>query len=129
MKKGYFINNMTKREKFIDEITKLLQDCPENYLSTDALDFWNALQITEDNEKPAFTENGKKILQYIKDNKDNFNNLFKAKDIGEGINLSSRTVSGSLRKLVNDGYLEKMGENPKVYSLTTKGEETSLDEN
>lgn len=119
---------MTKREKFIDEITKLLQDSPENYLSDDALDFWNALQITEDNAKPTFTENGKKILQYIKDNKDNFNNLFKAKDIGEGINLSSRTVSGSLRKLVNDGYLEKMGENPKVYSLTSKGEETSLDE-
>ena len=119
---------MTKRETFIDEITKLLQDKPENFLSEDALDFWNALQIIEDDTKPTFTENGKKILQYIKNNKDNFNNLFKAKDIGEGINLSSRTVSGSLRKLVNDGYLEKMGENPKVYSLTSKGEETSLDE-
>ena len=112
---------MTKKEIFIEEITKLLQDKPENFLSSDALDFWNGLQIMEDTSKPAFTENGKLILKYMQDNRDNYNNLFKAKDIGEGLSISSRTASGGLRKLVTDGYVEKIGESPVVYTLTQKG--------
>ena len=112
---------MSKKEKFIDEISKLLQDNPENFLSSDALDFWNGLQITEDSEKPAFTENGKLILKYIQDNKASYNNLFKAKEIGEGLKISSRTASGGMRKLVTDGYIEKVGSSPVVYSLTEKG--------
>ena len=117
---------MSKKDAFIEEITKLLQDKPENFLSSDALDFWNGLQMTEDKDKPTFTENGKLILQYMKDNKETYNNLFKAKDIGEGLGISSRTVSGGMRKLVTDGYVEKVGENPIVYSLTSKGAEANL---
>lgn len=115
---------MSKKEKFIEEITKLLQDFPENYLSSDALDFWNSLQISENSGKPKFTENGKLILNFIKENKETYNNLFKAKEVGEGIGISSKAASGAMRKLVNDGYIEKMGENPVVYALTTLGEET-----
>ena len=37
------------------------------------------------------------------------------------MNITSRTASGAMRKLVTDGYVEKMGENPVVYSLTDKG--------
>ena len=119
---------MTKKEAFIEEITKLLQDMPENYLSSDALDFWNGLQMAGDSAKPTFTENGKLILQYMKDNKESYNNLFKAKDIGEGLGISSRTVSGGMRKLVTDGYVEKVGESPIVYSLTDKGANANLSE-
>jgi hypothetical protein len=32
-----------------------------------------------------------------------------------------------MRKLVSDGYCEKIGENPIVYSLTNKGIEVNLD--
>ena len=119
---------MSKKEKFIEEVTKLLQDAPENFLSPDALDFWNGLQVSGDNEKPKFTENGKLVLQYIKDNKDKYNNLFKAKEIGEGLGISSRTASGAMRKLVTDGYIEKVGADPVVYSITTKGIEADLNE-
>jgi DNA-binding MarR family transcriptional regulator len=94
----------------------------------DAEDFWNSLKMTGDKDKPAFTENGKLILKYMKDNKDIYNNLFKAKDIGEGLGISSRTVSGGIRKLVSDGYVEKMGESPIVYSLTNKGIDANLPE-
>ena len=119
---------MSKKQTFIDEITKLLQDKPENFLSSDALDFWNSLQITADSEKPKFTENGKKILIYMRNNKDNYNNLFKAKDIGEGLDITSRTASGALRKLTNDKYVEKLGgENPVIYALTTLGEEIDIE--
>ena len=112
---------MSKKENFITEITQLLMDAPDNYLSPDALDFWNSLQMTADNEKPKFTENGLKILDYMQKNRESYNNLFKAKEIGEGLNITSRTASGALRKLVNDGYVEKVGENPVIYSLTSIG--------
>lgn len=119
---------MSKKETFITEITQLLMDAPDNYLSPDALDFWNSLQMTADNEKPKFTENGKKILVYMRENKDKYNNLFKAKDVGEGLDITSRTASGALRKLTNDKYVEKVGDNPVIYSLTSLGIEVNLDE-
>ena len=47
--------------------------------------------------------------------------MWKAKDIADKIELSSRTVSGALRKLVSDGYVEKTGKNPVIYNITEKG--------
>lgn len=123
---------MSKKEKFIEEIETLIeqalscQEMPFEGLSSDALDFWNGLRISGDTSKEKFTENGKLVLQFMKDNKDNFNNLFKAKDLGEGLQISSRTASGAMRKLVNDGYAEKIGQSPVVYSLTQKGIEVDL---
>jgi len=118
---------MSKKEKFIEEISKLLQDAPENFLSSDALEYWNGLQITDDKGKGKFTENGKLILHYMKEHKEEYNNLFKAKDIGEGIGISSRSVSGTMRKLVSDSFVEKMGDSPIVYSLTAEGAEVNID--
>lgn len=115
---------MSKKEKFIEEIAKLLQDAPENFLSEDALDYWNGLLVTGDSGKVKFTENGKLVLKFLKDNKTVYNNLFKAKEVGEGLNISSRTASGAMRKLVTDGYIEKIGANPVVYALTALGDET-----
>ena len=116
---------MTKKEKFINEVSDIIQNQTgqkmEEILSSDALDFWNGLQMSGDTSKPKFTENGKLVLQYMKDNKDQYNNLFKAKEIGEGLGISSRTASGAMRKLVTDGYIEKIGDSPVVYSLTDGG--------
>ena len=119
---------MSKKESFITEVIALTQDSPETYFSPDALDFWNGLQMSEDKTKKTFTENGKKVLAYMQANKDSYNNLFKAKDVGEGMGSTSRTVSGALRKLTTDGYVEKVGENPVIYSLTTLGSEVTFDE-
>ena len=117
---------MSKKEKFINEVLAITGDAPEKIFSPDALDFWNGLQISGDTGKPKFTENGKLVLQYMKDNKDNYNNLFKAKEIGEGLGISSRTASGAMRKLVTDGYIEKIGDTPVIYSLTDMGTEVDL---
>ena len=100
---------MSKKEKFISEVLALTGDAPENVFTSDALDYWNALNATGDSSKPKFTDN-----------------LFKAKDIGEGLGISSRTASGAMRKLVTDGYVEKIGSDPVVYAITTKGIETDL---
>lgn len=109
---------MTKKECFIQEISDLIKDKP---LSPDAMDFFNGLQVTGDGGKPKFTENGKLVLRFMQENKDVYNNLFKAKDIGEGMGISSRTASGAMRKLVSDGYAEKLGQDPVVYCITEKG--------
>ena len=119
---------MSKKEKFINEVLALTGDNPENIFSADALDFWNGLNATGDSERPEFTPNGKLVLDYIQKNKDTHNNLFKAKDIGEGLGISSRTASGAMRKLVTDGYIEKVGKDPVVYSLTQKGIEVNFEE-
>lgn len=121
----------SKKEIFINEVKAAidgLEETPEKYFSTDALDYWNALQISGDGGKPKFTDNGKLVLEYMQENVDTYNNLFKAKDIGEGMEISSRTVSGAMRKLVNDLYVEKVGENPTVYSLTAEGKEVTFNE-
>ena len=115
---------------FINEVSSIIQNQTgqkiEDILSLDALDFWNGLQIMGDPSKPKFTANGKIILQFMKDNKDKYNNLFKAKDIGEGLGISSRTASGAMRKLVTDGYAEKIGADPVVYAITNSGIEVDL---
>jgi predicted transcriptional regulator len=53
--------------------------------------------------------------------------MFKAKDIAEGLFISSRAVSGAIRKLVTDGYVEKVGQDPTIYSITDKGKNIKID--
>lgn len=116
---------MTKKEAFISEIEEIIENVRKTTgkspLSDDAEAYFNVLKGDGDKEKPAFTEKGKAILEFMQENKDTYNNIFKAKEIGEGMGISSRTASGAMRKLVTDGYLEKMGENPVSYSLTDLG--------
>lgn len=117
---------MTKKDKFIDMVNQLIDNIDPEDLDKDAMEYFNMLKAVKENTKPQFTENGKKILLFMQENKNNYNNIFKAKDIGEGLFTSSRVVSGALRKLVTDNYVEKIGENPTVYSLTEKGVEATF---
>ena len=119
----------TKKETFINEVKRAIEktgNSVEDWFSEDGLDFWNGLLIAGDTTKPKFTENGKLILQYLKDNKDKYNNIFKAKEVGEGLGISSRTVSGGMRKLVTDGDVDKVGQDPVAYAITSKGVEVDL---
>lgn len=124
---------MTKKETFINEIKILIEQAKNCYempfeeLSADAMDYFNGLQVTGDSGKPKFTENGKLVLKYMQQNKESYKNLFKAKDIGEGMGISSRTASGAMRKLVTDGYVEKIGSDPVVYALTSEGDVVNPD--
>lgn len=122
---------MIKKECFINEISNIIQNQTgqklEDILSPDAFDYWNGLQISGDSDKPLFTDNGKLVLKYMQANKEIYNNLFKAKDVGEGLSISSRTASGAMRKLVTDGFVEKVGKDPTIYSLTQKGIEVNPD--
>lgn len=80
--------------------------------------YLNILREVKD-EKPELTENGKLVLKYMQENQDV--RCWKAKDLAERMGISSRGASGTLRKLVNDGFCEKLGQDPVIYSLTEKG--------
>ena len=76
------------------------------------------LKDTNKNDKPTLTDNGKLVLKYMQECGVP---MLKARDIAEGLFISSRGVSGSLRKLCTDGFCEKVGQDPVIYSLTEKG--------
>lgn len=116
---------MSIREEFLNFIDELLTKCPEVEMSANVKNYLDAIREQTDNDKPMFTENGKQILKYMQDNLDI--TMMKSKDIAEGLYISSRGVSGAMRKLVTDGYVEKIGQNPIVYTLTDLGKEINLE--
>ena len=106
---------MSKKQKFIEWISENVnvEDMPDDVAS-----YWNGFIITKEKEKPAFTDNGKMILQYMQTA---VGTHFTSKEMAEALTASSRTVSGAMRKLVTDGYVEKVGADPVVYEITDKG--------
>ena len=118
---------MSKKQEFIKYVEELI-DATSEYpvpMSDDARLYWEAFCGTNDPEKPMFTDNGKLILNYLKNNQDTA--LWKAKDIAEGLFISSRTVSGAIRKLVTDGFVEKVGQDPVIYSITDNGKNINIE--
>ena len=111
-------------EEFIEYVKTLMEANPDIEPSDGAKFYFEALINKPATEKPMFTENGKMVLKYMQDNLDI--ELLKAKDIAEGLFISSRTVSGAMRKLVTDGFVEKVGTDPVVYTLTEKGKNIEI---
>lgn len=114
---------MTKKDKFIQMVDSLISANKNVVLETEALEYFTALKMTSETDKPQFTENGKAILVYMRENAETYNNCYTAKSLGELLDMTSRTVSGAMRKLVTDGYVEKIGNSPVVYSVTQMGRE------
>ena len=111
---------MTNKEIFIKEVEDTIRDCPD-FFSIEALEYFNQLKATPEKEKAPFTENGAKVLIWMQENYESYNNILKAKEIGDGLFCSSRTVSGAMRKLITDGYVSKTEGTPTCYSLTELG--------
>ena len=117
---------MTKREAFIQIVDDffdkaVLAGVDDEYDLDAALEFFNDFKNNKVKNSGAMTENGKKLLSWMQENVDSMSNLFTSKEIAEGLFTSGRSVSGSMRKLVSDGYVEKIGNNPVQYALTEKG--------
>ena len=116
---------MTNKEIFIQEIEELLADHCKTFgtdgLSEGARAYFEQLKATPEKEKAPFTENGAKVLIWMQENYESYNNILKAKEIGDGLFCSSRTVSGAMRKLITDGYVSKTEGTPTCYSLTELG--------
>lgn len=118
---------MNKCETFLNYFDWLIANCKEPVIIPDEVkEFYDILRSQQDKhiDKPLFTETGFQILEYLQNS--NTKSL-KAKDIADGMEISSRKVSGSIRKLVSDGFVEKFGSNPVVYTLTEKGKNFDIE--
>lgn len=105
---------------------EFLQELEEykKYFSPEALDFYNSLL---ENNKTSLTENGKKILISMQENVDKYINVFSAKQLGELLFMSPRSISGSMKKLISEGYVEKKSSSPVTYGLTDLGKSSEID--
>lgn len=118
---------MNKCENFLNYFDWLVANCKEPVVIPDEVkEFYDILRSQQDKhiDKPLFTETGLQILEYLKAQDAR---SLKAKDIADGMEISSRKVSGSIRKLVTDGFVEKYGANPVVYTLTEKGKNFDIE--
>ena len=123
---------MANKENFIKMVEFLLEDekiltkehnC-EDILSKDyqeGLQYFEIFNYTSESKAVEMTEKGKNLLSHMQQHREKNANLWTAKSLAEEMDVSSRTISGSMRKLVSDGYVEKIGSNPANYSLTEKG--------
>ena len=109
---------MSKKQEFINFVEMAIEAYPQE-MNEEARIYWEAFKGKEEIDKPLFTDNGKLILKYLQENQST--EMWKARDIAEGLFVSSRTVGGAIRKLCTDGYVEKIGQDPVVYALTEKG--------
>ena len=125
---------MTKKERFIEFVNELMEladlsewDEGEKEVWKDAFDFFEELKNNKVKAVKEMTENGVKLLSWMQENKEKMSNVFTSKEVAEGLFTSGRSIAGTMRKLVNDGYVKKTGKDPVQYSLTEAGENYQLD--
>ncbi len=70
--------------------------------------------------KSVITDKGRDILIYMTETPDEYELGFKSKEIGVGLDVSSRSIAGTMRKLVLDGYVLKDNSTPEKYTITEK---------
>lgn len=117
---------MSKKQEFIKYVNELIAATPSVQPNEDASLYWSAFcGLDENGEKSLFTDNGKLILKFLQEHQET--PMWKARDIAEGLFISSRAVSGAMRKLVTDGFVEKVGQDPTIYSLTNNGKTISIE--
>ena len=106
-------------KQFLDEI-----EIYTKYFSPEASEFYYDLK---NKLSKTFTENGAKILKCMQINREQYLNTFSSKQLGELLFMPPRSVSGSIRKLITNGYVEKHAGNPITYGLTDEGKDLQLD--
>ena len=96
-----------------------LSKIPKHFFSTEIKG-----KNSSSNFKSIYKKNNNKltelnhlILDFMKENKDKYDNSFSSKIIAEGLDTAAKKISGSIRKLVNLGLVEKTNENPVIYAL------------
>ena len=117
---------MTKREAFIQIVddffnNAILTGVDDEYDLDAALEFFNDFKNNKVKNSKDMTENGKKLLSWMQENEEKMSNVFTSKEAAEALFTSGRSIAGSMRKLVADEYVSKVGKDPVQYSLTEAG--------
>ena len=115
------------KKEFIDFVNALIAAAPDvaEEKMTENVKTYMDLLMDKKAEKPEITDNGKLILKWLQDQEAG---VYKAKDIADGMYVASRNVSGSMRKLVEDGFVEKVGVSPALYTITEKGKNYKIED-
>ena len=117
---------LATKEKFIILIDELLEKEADN-CEEEVKKYWEQLKIyirenKSESGKQNITELGKKIIKCMQSKESNSEKKFlTAKEIAEELFVSPKTVGGAMRKLIKDGYVQKIAGNPINYYLTDKG--------
>ena len=113
---------MSLKNDFINYVESNFENNP---MPSNLIEYWEKFKGSADkSDKSLFTENGKLILTFLQEHPEV--ELWKAKEIAEGMFISSRTVSGAIRKLVTDGFVEKVSQDPVIYSITQQGKDIKI---
>lgn len=115
------------KKEFIDFLNALMKAAPdvvEEKMTENVKAYIDAL-ADKKNEKPEITDSGKLILKWLQNAPAG---IYKSKDIAEGLFVSSRNVSGAMRKLTTDGFVEKVGSDPVLYTITEKGKNYNIED-
>lgn len=120
---------MSKKEKFINFVYNgFICNIDMSTVDPDVSAYWNALCDKKDvPKKNELSDKAKLILKYLQTLPDGTPGL-KSKDIADAIEISSRSVSGSMRKLVTEAYVEKLGSDPCYYAITEKGKNIIIED-
>lgn len=116
-----------KKIELTQTLISILNEWLENSQDNEKIEYVKNL-INEDAalSNEDLTDKNKNILTWMQDNQKAFLNTFTSRQIGDGIFMSGRAVSGSMRKLVALELVEKSGKDPVCYSLTEKGKGANL---
>lgn len=109
---------MTDERKniFIETVENLFNAYPLN-IPTEAFEFFEDYKKGKSSNRKEITDKGINILNALKE----INDWITAKSLGEQLDISGRSVSGTMRKLVEDGFVEKRTGSPASYKITEKG--------
>ena len=113
------------KQEFIEFLKTLMAAHPDTTesLMTETVQAYIDALSSSVKEKPPMTEGGKTVLLFMQEANQK---TFKCKNVAEALGLASRSVSGALRKLVADGYCEKVSQDPVIYALTEKGKQFKI---
>ena len=112
---------MSKKDVFISDVEKFV-----NQLSEEGKEYFETLKRPV-GVSDKMTDKGKAILATMRDQEDEVGKTYKAAEIGETLGISGRSVSGSMRALVANGYVVKASSDPVTYALTDEGRNFDLD--
>lgn len=123
---------MKKKDAFIKIVKEKIFDNEDDFLRADyddetiaaAISYWEDFQKGASSNAKEMTENGAKIIAFMQTAAPELT----AKEIGEGLFVSGKSIAGSMKKLITDGYVEKVeGSKPIIYVLTEKGKQYNID--
>ena len=89
------------------------------FIPQEAIDFFEDYKKAKSESSQPFTEKGIVVMEALS----KVDDWITATALGEMIGKNGRSVSGTMKKLIEDGYVEKKEGKPASYRITEFGKE------